>query len=567
MNPTEPKRAKTPGWTSGREGAKGRRFGPAGLVLAVCLSAIGVQESFGQPPGACCLGNGSCITTTDQADCDTVSGEYLGDGTTCIGSVCTGACCIADDACTEGNADACASGMFQGAGSACATHCAGPLGTGFTYQGQLKQNGGPLTGVVDLEASLWTAALGGDPVGGTLTLSAVNVTNGLFTLELDFGHAAFDGDTRFLEVAVRSPHDPTDTQPFTTLSPRQPVTAAPYALNALNAPDGHSLDAADSDPTDAVFVDNDGNVGIGTTSPENLLHLKGPRYKVLLESLGNVDLALGRGTSSHFANLQFADGAPAAGANLRWAIGLRGTGASSKLHFFDEMNSRFVMTLTHGGNVGIGTTQPGYPLHVETDTSSAAIYGYYQLTNGLSAGVWGQSDSSAGRGVYGFAAADSGENVGVYGQSQSSAGYDFYAGGAGMDYGSSSSIRWKRNIEPIRDPLDKVARLRGVYFDWDEEHGGHHAIGMIAEEVGKVLPEIVNYEENGTDAVGMDYSKLTPLLIEAVKEQQQQIETLRADHDRKLTQKDAEIAELRDRVARFERLVGRLAQVGMEENR
>lgn len=65
-----------------------------------------------------------------------------------------------------------------------------------------------------------------------------------------------------------------------------------------------------------------------------------------------------------------------------------------------------------------------------------------------------------------------------------------------------------------------------MYFDWDEEHGGHHDVGMIAEEVGKVLPEIVVYEENGIDADGMDYSKLTPLLVEVAKAQQKLIEEL-----------------------------------------
>jgi hypothetical protein len=69
--------------------------------------------------------------------------------------------------------------------------------------------------------------------------------------------------------------------------------------------------------------------------------------------------------------------------------------------------------------------------------------------------------------------------------------------------------------------------LRGVYFDWDEEHGAKHDVGCIAEEVAKVLPEIVVFEENGTDVHGMDYSKLTPLLIEAVKEQQRIIDALK----------------------------------------
>ena len=106
---------------------------------------------------------------------------------------------------------------------------------------------------------------------------------------------------------------------------------------------------------------------------------------------------------------------------------------------------------------------------------------------------------------------------------------DFDAVGTGVNYAATSSIRWKKNIKEIDSPLEKMDKLRGVYFDWDEEHGGEHDVGMIAEEVGKVLPEIVVYEENGIDADGMDYSKLTPLLVEAVKELIKQNEELKAD--------------------------------------
>ena len=96
---------------------------------------------------------------------------------------------------------------------------------------------------------------------------------------------------------------------------------------------------------------------------------------------------------------------------------------------------------------------------------------------------------------------------------------------------------------PIGDPLDKLAKLQGVYFDWDDEHGGLHDVGMIAEEVGEVLPEIVNYEENGIDAIGMDYSKLTPLLVESVN-------ALRAE-------KDAQIEALQSRLAALEQNAGK----------
>ena len=96
-----------------------------------------------------------------------------------------------------------------------------------------------------------------------------------------------------------------------------------------------------------------------------------------------------------------------------------------------------------------------------------------------------------------------------------------------------SSRRWKTNIKDIEHALDKVTKLRGVYFDWKST--GEHDIGMIAEEVGEVIPEVVTYAPNGKDAEGMDYARLVALLVEAIKEQQAQfdltIKGLRAQID------------------------------------
>jgi Chaperone of endosialidase len=84
-----------------------------------------------------------------------------------------------------------------------------------------------------------------------------------------------------------------------------------------------------------------------------------------------------------------------------------------------------------------------------------------------------------------------------------------------------SSRRWKTNIHPLQNALSKVEQLRGVSYDLKDS--GKHEIGVIAEEVGQVVPEVVSYEKNGKDATGVDYSRLTALLIEAVKQQQKQI--------------------------------------------
>jgi len=89
-----------------------------------------------------------------------------------------------------------------------------------------------------------------------------------------------------------------------------------------------------------------------------------------------------------------------------------------------------------------------------------------------------------------------------------------------------SSKRWKTEIQPLEGALDKVERLRGVSFQWTSN--GKHDIGLIAEEVATVVPEVVAFNTNGNDAKGIDYSRLTTLLIEAVKEQQAEITDLRS---------------------------------------
>jgi hypothetical protein len=182
------------------------------------------------------------------------------------------------------------------------------------------------------------------------------------------------------------------------------------------------------------------------------------------------------------------------------------------------------------------------------------VYGRYSGSYSYY-GVFGEGVGSVARGVLGKAAGTNGVGVEGYG---GSSGNDFLASGPGADYGSTSSIRWKSDIRTIDEALGKVMSLRGVYFNWDAEHGGGHDIGMIAEEVGEVLPEIVTYEENGVDAIGMDYSKLTPLLVEAVKALKIEVDELRslqAEKEAELAIQQKQIEDMREEVAGLRRLV------------
>ncbi|TAL01896.1 MAG: hypothetical protein EPO07_07955 [Verrucomicrobia bacterium] len=105
----------------------------------------------------------------------------------------------------------------------------------FTYQGQLLASNAPANGYFDLQFTLFAASAGGSAVGGPIAKPPILVSNGVFTTSLDYGAAAFTGSNRWLEIAVR----PTGSvAAYTTLTPRQRISATPYALQATTVADG-----------------------------------------------------------------------------------------------------------------------------------------------------------------------------------------------------------------------------------------------------------------------------------------------------------------------------------------
>lgn len=104
-------------------------------------------------------------------------------------------------------------------------------GTAFTYQGRLNDDVSAAHGVYNLKFSLFAGSVGGIATVGPVTNSAVAVTNGLFTTTVDFGIGVFTGASQWLEIAVST----NGVNSFTTLSPRQQITATPYAIFANTA--------------------------------------------------------------------------------------------------------------------------------------------------------------------------------------------------------------------------------------------------------------------------------------------------------------------------------------------
>jgi len=106
------------------------------------------------------------------------------------------------------------------------------IGTEFTYQGRLTDGSRPANGTYDFEFILFDALSDGNQMGGPITKGNVTVTDGLFTVKLNFGDV-FDGTALYLQIGVRPG---ASNGAFTTLTPRQALTAAPYAQYAAKAP-------------------------------------------------------------------------------------------------------------------------------------------------------------------------------------------------------------------------------------------------------------------------------------------------------------------------------------------
>jgi hypothetical protein len=112
--------------------------------------------------------------------------------------------------------------------------------TAFTYQGRLNDGGSPAAGNYDLTFALFNSSSGGSSVAGPVTNSVVSITNGLFTVQLDFGSGIFDGTTYWLQVGVRT----NGGGAFTALNSRQQLTPAPYAIYSASAGSSITLSGA-----------------------------------------------------------------------------------------------------------------------------------------------------------------------------------------------------------------------------------------------------------------------------------------------------------------------------------
>jgi hypothetical protein len=252
-----------------------------------------------------------------------------------------------------------------------------------------------------------------------------------------------------------------------------------------------------------------GNIGIGTTNPGV--------YKLAVDS-GMVFINGGVDASTLSSGTNFFTGGPGRGLQLGNESDFGGLVMSRN----GSDNSDF--TIYFGDNPGGGGNDMRFAF-AQWNGSVHQFNEYMRLTRGGNLGI-GTSSPTEKLTVF------NGTTTGTYTTS---------------GWVHSSDGRLKSNVKSIDNALDIVNKLKGVYYDWKNEGKGSRQVGFIAQDVRKVLPEVVTGKEGSIEkgeTLSMAYQNIVPVLVEAIKEQ-----------TAKINEKDAVIEDLKSRLEKLETLV------------
>jgi hypothetical protein len=219
---------------------------------------------------------------------------------------------------------------------------AAPMGTAFTYQGRLIEGNQTADGLFDLAFKLYDANVAGNKLGNDVNISEVDIIDGYFTADLDFGGGVFDGNAVWLEAGFR-PGEQSDPCAYVVLEPRQQITPTPYALYAA--------------------------LSGGVAVP---LEMSGSIVSGAIISATN--------TSGHALY-----GHVSAGSGVAYGV-------------YGRCDSSDGIGVRGWASTGSGTTTGVYG--VSSSTSGHGVYGLASASSGTNYGVYGETNSSSGYAGY-----------------------------------------------------------------------------------------------------------------------------------------------------------------------
>jgi hypothetical protein len=258
--------------------------------------------------------------------------------------------------------------LLLSAGAICAQS------SSFTYQGRLADGSAPANGTYDLQFALFDSPGGNLQIGLTQTIPNVTVSEGVFTVTLDFGANAFPGASRFLEISAR----PIGAASFTLLSPRQPIASTPYAVRSLTAGTADNATQLDGSAASAFVKTDDARLSDPrdpkTGSSNYIQNTTSP------QAAGNFNIS-GNGTAGGTLSGNTVNAATQYNLGGQKVLGV---------------SSDNVLKLGNSANVGIGQTFfPSYKLEVESPDK-----------NGLRVGTITPGGTALSIGGYGSLAVD-----------------------------------------------------------------------------------------------------------------------------------------------------------------
>ena len=259
---------------------------------------------------------------------------------------------------------------------------------------------------------------------------------------------------------------------------------------------------------DHLVINSSGNVGIGVTNP------------------GTNRLQVTKAASGPVAKFNNTSGTGGTGLEVN---GGNNTGFALKI---GDYNGAFKMIVQGNGNVGIGATTPATQLEIfnENDNPATLRLSSDLTDEDLVGAIISFSNDAGGGGVQGRIENVSTDNDSTifkfYTDNTSSPSMTLFDSGNMTIAGTltqNSDVRLKENIKPIESALDKVKQMQGVEFN--KINSSTKEIGVVAQEIEKIIPELVLEDKEGIKSVA--YGNITAVLIEAIKEQQKQIEELK----------------------------------------